>query len=132
MGVLEVVPPIQESGVCPAFFSRAVWPDVPSASYPLVHAPFVLPHVSSLHLTPALGARYLLLQVCSFSGHPAGLGLAGWLAGSSFDSPHRRGSPVLPPFFLFFVDSNLISGPPVPYWWLPPLPGASRTTTSGS
>ena len=80
MGVLEVVLPIQESGVCPAFFSPAVWADVPSASYPLVHAPFMLPHVSSLHPTLALGARYLLLRVRSFSKHPAGLRLAGWLA----------------------------------------------------
>ena len=82
MGVLEVAPPIPESGVCPAFFSQAVWADVPSVSYPLVHAPFVLPHVSSLHPTPALGARYLLLRVRSFSEHPAALRLAG----SSFDS----------------------------------------------
>ena len=86
MGVQEVVPPIQESGVCFVFFSRAVRADVSSASYPLMHAPVVLPHVPSLHLTPALGARYFLRRVRSFSGHPAGFGLAGWLASSSFDS----------------------------------------------
>ena len=44
----------------------------------------------------------------------------------------RRGSPVPPPCFLFFVDSNLISGPLGPSWRLPPLPGAPRSTTSGT
>ena len=58
---------------------RAVWADVLQCRTPWCTA-FVLPHVSSLYPTPALGARYLLLRVRSFSGHPAGLRLAGWLA----------------------------------------------------
>ena len=48
------------------------------------------------------------------------------------DTPRRRGSPPPPPCFLFFVDSNLISGPLGPSWRLPPLPGAPRSATSGS
>ena len=77
---MQVVLPILESGVSLAFLSRAVWADVPSSSYPLMHAPVVLPQVSSLHPTPALGARYFFLRVRSLSGHPAGFRLAGWLA----------------------------------------------------
>ena len=67
---------ILKSGVSLACLSRAVRADVPSSSYPLMHAPFVLPQVSSLHPFPALGARYLFLRVRSLSG-PL---LSGWLA----------------------------------------------------
>ena len=40
------------------------------------------------------------------------------------DTLRRRGSPAPPPCFLFFVDSNRISGPLGPSWRPPPLPGA--------
>ena len=78
MGVLEVVPPIQESGICFGFFSRAVQAGVSSALCPLMHVLVVLSHIPSLHPINANGAWHLLLLVRSFSGHPAGLG---WLAG---------------------------------------------------
>ena len=78
-----MVLPILKSGVSLAYLSRAVRSNVPSSSYPLMHAPFVLPQVSSLHPFPALGAGYPLLWVRSLSGHPAALRLAG----SSFGAP---------------------------------------------
>ena len=82
VGGVQVVLPILKSGVSLACLSRAVRANVPSSSYPLMHAPFVLPQVSSLHPFPALGAWYLFLWVRFLSGHPAALRLAG----ISFDS----------------------------------------------
>ena len=60
-----MVLPILKGGVSLACLSRAVRANVPSSSYPLMHAPFVLPQVSSLHLFPDLGARYPFLWVRS-------------------------------------------------------------------
>ena len=74
---VQVVLPVLKGGVRLAYLSRAVRASVPLSPYPLMLAPFVLPQVSSLHLFPALGARYLLMWVCYLSGPPAALG---WLA----------------------------------------------------
>ena len=74
---VQVVLPVLKGGVRLAYLSRAERESVPSSPYPVMLAPFVLLQVSSLHLFPALWARYLLLLVRSLSGHPAALG---WLA----------------------------------------------------
>ena len=79
MGVRQVVPPVQESGIRPGLVRRAVWAHVNPAASHLVHIFVVLLHVLSLHSTPALGARHLLPQVTSSSGHPSGFGM-GWLS----------------------------------------------------
>ena len=74
---VQMVLPVLKGGVRLAYLSRAKRASVPSSPYPIMVAPFVLLQVSSLHLFPALWARYLLLLVRSLSGHPAALG---WLA----------------------------------------------------
>ena len=79
MGGRQVVPLVREGGIRPGLVGRAVWAHVNSAASPLVDIFVVLSHVLSLHSTTALGARHLLPQVTSSSGHPSGFGM-GWLS----------------------------------------------------
>ena len=79
--------PVRKGGVRLHFICRAVGADVNPASSRLVHIFGVLAHVLPLHSISALGARYLFPPVLSSSRHPSlRSGLAGWLAGSSFES----------------------------------------------
>ena len=80
MCVRQVIFPVQEGGIRPGLVGRAVRAHVNPTSSVLVHILVVLPHILS---TPALGARHLLPQVTSSSGHPSGFGM-GWLSGWQF------------------------------------------------
>ena len=83
MCVRQVIFPVQEGAIRPCLIGQAVRAHLNPESSPLVHILVVLPHVLSLHSTPALGAQHLLPHVTSSSGHPSGFGI-GWLSGWQF------------------------------------------------